>query len=71
MSTWCGPVPSNCDACDASIISKFYDAKTKMGPWGNLCPSCFVLGPGIGKLGTGCGQEYTKQPDGKFLKTGG
>lgn len=63
--------PDSCDTCDTPIKDKFYDAKTVMGPWANMCPSCFNLGPGIGKLSTGFGQEYTKQADGKFHKTKG
>lgn len=70
MKYWAGSVPA-CDTCDTPIVDKFYDAKTEMGPWANMCPSCFTLGPGLGRLGTGLGQEYTKQPDGRFGKTGG
>lgn len=68
---WMSEIPAKCDTCDTPIKNKFYDAKTEMGPWANMCPSCFGLGPGIGKLGQGFGQEYTKQSDGKFIKTGG
>jgi hypothetical protein len=71
MATWMGPAPTNCDTCGTKITNKFYDAKTEMGPWGCMCPSCQNLGPGLGKLGTGFGQEYTKQKDGKWLKTAG
>ena len=71
MANWMSPAPTNCDTCDTKITTKFYDAKTDIGPWANMCPSCHNLGPGLGRLGTGLGQEYTKQPDGKFLKTGG
>lgn len=68
---WMGTPPTKCDTCEAPIVDKFYDEKTKMGPWGCLCPNCHTFGPGLGKLGLGWGQEYTKQPDGKWLKTGG
>ncbi len=71
MATWMGPAPTNCDTCSTPITNKFYDAKTEMGPWACMCPSCQNLGPGLGKLGTGFGQEYTKRADGKFEKTGG
>ena len=71
MASWMGPAPTNCDVCETKITIKFYDAKTNIGPWASMCPSCHNLGPGLGRLGTGLGQEYTKQPDGKFLKTGG
>ena len=68
---WMGPAPQKCDTCENKITDKFYDAKTSYGPWGNMCPSCFYMGPGLGELGTGFGQEYTKQKDGRWLKTGG
>jgi hypothetical protein len=42
-----------------------------------MCPACWArleqawgLQPGF-SLGTGRGQQYTKQADGKWLKTGG
>lgn len=73
---WLSPVPGFCETCDGPIHKKFYDAATKRpdgrsGPWACMCPTCFTLGPGFGKLGQGLGQEYTQQPDGKWLKTGG
>lgn len=71
MTYWLSPPPEKCDTCDGPIGRVFYDAKTRMGPWGCLCATCFTLGPGLGKLGTGLGQEYKKQADGKWLKTGG
>lgn len=68
---WNGAVLANCQTCATAIDKVFYDAKTKMGPWAIMCPSCFTLGPGYGKLGLGFGQQYTKQADGTWLKTGG
>ena len=68
---WLSPPPRACDVCDDTITDVFYDAKTTMGPWGCLCERCFTQGPGLGKLGTGLGQKYEKQPSGKWLKTGG
>jgi hypothetical protein len=61
--------PSQCDLCAAKIVDTFYDAATKWGQWGNVCPKCFVQG-GM-TLGTGRGQEYKKQTDGTFKKTRG
>ena len=58
---WLSSPPTHCDTCDKAITTKFYDAKTQMGPWANMCPTCFTLGPGYGKLGQGLGQEYTKK----------
>ncbi len=73
---WLSPVPGFCETCNSPIRDKFYDAPTRNaqgrpGPWACMCPSCFTLGSGFRKLGSGYGQEYTKQPDGKWLKTGG
>ncbi len=48
--------PKNCDLCHNEIKGCFYDAKTRMGPWGNLCSTCFGA-YGLG-LGTGLGQKY-------------
>lgn len=53
---WCGDAPSNCDICDCKITDTFIDGRTRMGPWGNMCPTCHVS-HGIG-LGTGKGQKY-------------
>lgn len=71
LVVWASPVPTNCHTCDTPITDKFYDAVTVVGPWALMCPSCHNLGPGRGMLGTGYGQEYTKQHDGKFIKTAG
>lgn len=69
---WLGGAPTHCDTCGAPIREVFYDAATSLGAWANMCPSCHHFGPGLGKLGTGQGQEYTHNPkDGKYYKTGG
>jgi hypothetical protein len=69
---WLSDVPGFCETCDSPIIKKFYDAKTEMGPWAIMCPTCQTLGPGLNLLGTGRGQEYTYKPStGKWMKTGG
>ena len=34
-----------------------YDAKTKQGPWANMCPSCFSTHAAYPELGTGKGQR--------------
>lgn len=61
-----------CDTCGTKIGNKFYDARTSLGPWAIMCPSCHHLGPGLGRLGTGYGQEYTKIEGGdRYEKTGG
>lgn len=42
----------DCDFCGETA---HYDGKTKQGPWGNMCESCFRK-YGVG-LGLGKGQE--------------
>ena len=68
---WLSKPPTRCETCSNDIKSIFYDAKTRMGPWACMCSMCFYIGPGIGQLGTGFGQKYELQEDGKWLKTGG
>ena len=63
-----GP-PTDCDICRDKITDVFYDCATVMGPWGNLCPDCFER-YSYG-LGTGRGQKYNKQGNGRWLKTAG
>lgn len=64
---WMGPVPARCDVCHASLTQVFSDIKTSFGRWGCLCPKCAAhAGDGYGY---GKGQQYTKQPDGRWKKT--
>lgn len=51
--------PSNCDLCGGDFEGVMFDAKTKFGPWGNLCTECFMV-HGVG-LGTGKGQKYDRK----------
>ena len=60
---------TTCDLCKREKPATLYDAKTHFGPWGTLCRDCFVS-HGVG-LGTGKGQEYRLNDDGKYLKTAG
>ena len=55
---WLSPAPVACDICRRAITNQFYDAKTRGGPWGILCPTCFRQ-HGRG-LGTGLGQHYRR-----------
>ncbi len=66
---WMGPAPTKCDVSGADITDRFIDGKILGGPWANMCPAVHQMA-GCG-LGTGRGQEYTKQSDGRWLKTGG
>lgn len=65
---WSGPVQ-----CDLNrkheLKTTMYDAKSIYGPWGTMCAECFPR-YGIG-LGTGKGQKYEKQEDGKWKKVEG
>jgi hypothetical protein len=47
-----------------------FDAKTKNGQWANMTEQSF-RNYGHGTLGTGYGQMYEKQPDGRWLKIKG
>lgn len=49
---------------------EMFDGKTIGGPWANMTRRSWVR-HGIGRLGTGFGQRYKKQPDGRWLKVEG
>lgn len=61
--------PRECDLCERAISFRFYDAKTSLGPWANMCPTCFKVA-GVG-LGTGLGQLYERQTEGRYCKIAG
>lgn len=71
------PAPVACDLVGAvptehyNIAEKgeFVDGRTVYGSWANMCLTCHRK-YGVG-LGTGKGQRYTRQADGRWLKTGG
>ena len=46
------------------------DGRTKQGPWANMNEHSWRV-HGVGKFGTGYGQLYEKQPDGRWLKIKG
>jgi hypothetical protein len=46
------------------------DGRTKHGPWANMTEKSWLL-QGCGRLGTGHGQKYKQQPDGRWLKVEG
>jgi hypothetical protein len=56
---WMGTPPEKCDVCGQKFTDTFIDGKTRAGPWGMLCPGCFVRN-GVG-LGLGLGQQYHKE----------
>lgn len=65
---WCGE-PDPCDICSKPFTTRFTDGRTSSGQWANACVPC-AKSYGM-KLGQGIGQQYDKQPDGRWLKTGG
>ena len=69
---WSGRVRDT-DDFGQPITTVFYDAKTIRGPWAIMSPASFEKHRVTrdGALGTGLGQQYTRQPDGRWLKTGG
>jgi len=68
MSVLLSP-PTNCNVCNSPIADKVYDKNLFYYRWTYICPDCFSNTDG--KLGVGYGQEYTKQEDGRFMKTEG
>ena len=65
---WVGPVPEK-DDFGYTIGGVFIDGKLQRGPWAIMTPGNHRL-HGVG-LGTGRGQKYKKNPDGKWVKVEG
>jgi hypothetical protein len=63
---WVGGDPSICEICKRSVEGTFVDGKTTMGPWATMCVPCHKKW-GVG-IGTGRGQKYERQADGKWSK---
>lgn len=66
---WLGPVGPN-DDFGVPIGKVFIDGKTRQGPWAIMSEKAWKA-HGVGVLGTGYGQKYQKQADGRWLKTEG
>jgi len=66
---WIGPIGSK-DDFNRPIDVEFIDGKTRMGPWAIMSIDSWRR-YGCGQLGTGWGQRYRKQTDGKWLKVEG
>lgn len=64
-----GKAPEQCEMLGDTIEGVFYDCATTMGPWANVGPRYFEQGQC--RLGTGLGQKYELQENGRWLKTGG
>jgi hypothetical protein len=67
---WVGSVPEH-DDFGVRIDKVFYDAPTKQGPWATMAPLSWTKNARTPMLGTGYGQRYVKQADGKWLKMEG
>jgi len=67
---WVGRV-SERDDFGNPIKDQFIDGVMRgRGSWAIMTPAAFRVF-GVGKLGTGYGQRYKKQADGKWLKVEG
>lgn len=66
---WMSPVGDVDDVGD-KIEDVIIDGRTIHGPWALMTPRSWRK-IGVGKLGTGYGQKYERQSDGKWLKVEG
>lgn len=65
---WCGHLDPVCQISNRPFDKVMYDARTPYG-WANICEATFKeLGC---KLGTGLGQKYELQDNGRWLKVEG
>lgn len=70
---------TQCDFCGVDLATvqngdfpvHLYDFRTKNGPWGVGCSRDYARHRASFHVGEGHAQIYTRQPDGKFIKTGG
>lgn len=69
---WVSPVGA-VDDFGATITDEIIDGRTHhRGMWALMTPASWAENTGTGgRLGTGLGQRYKKQPDGKWLKVEG
>jgi hypothetical protein len=66
---WLGSTPTQCQVCTGDYQGKMVDGALHTGQWALMCGQCHRnMGRG---LGMGRGQKYTRQADGRWLKTGG
>jgi hypothetical protein len=66
---WTGKPPIKCDITNLPINNCFIDGKVLGGRWAIMTPRTHAV-YGFG-LGTGLGQKYVRQPDGRWLKIEG
>lgn len=68
---WCGPL-GDTDDFGRPYGTEMIDGKTRHGPWANMSAESWKIESGTGgRLGTGFGQRYEKQADGRWLKVEG
>lgn len=66
---WCGRVPERCEISKEPMGSVMYDCRLPKWGWANINERTFKE---YGcKTGTGFGQKYARQNDGRWLKVGG
>lgn len=66
---WLGTEIKTCQVCSGAMSTVMYDCRVPGMGWANICHHCFT---GYRcKLGTGLGQKYKKQTDGRWLKVKG
>jgi hypothetical protein len=67
---WVSPVGAT-DDFGYPVKDEIIDAPTVEGPWALMTPESWKDNRMYHKLGTGFGQRYKKQSDGKWLKVEG
>lgn len=65
---WCGDPGDTCQISGEPFDGVMYDARTPYG-WANICQNVFTR-HGC-RLGTGFGQKYELQNNGRWMKTAG
>jgi hypothetical protein len=71
---WLSPLGGYDDFGQPYTLTKggiMYDAKTSKGPWANMTHESWLNHRATEKLGTGFGQKYERQADGRWLKIEG
>lgn len=66
---WCGDPPPACQLSGAPFNGVMYDANLPGVGWGNFNEATFKRYGG--RLGTGFGQKYEQQADGRWKKVAG
>lgn len=66
---WAGTIGPR-DDFGEPITDEFIDGLARGQRWAIMTPASFAT-HGYGRLGTGFGQRYRKQPDGRWLKIEG